>query len=561
MATTENIIINVDLESSEAENGLKDLNKQLNKQTEATGKAEEATEDYNSTLIDTAKDTKIAGVSINSLTKAFKSTIGGIKSSVTALKSFKIALAATGIGLLIIALGTLATWLTKTQKGMDLVNRVMNVMSTVVNQVIDRIAKLGEAISLLFSGEFEAAYDKAAEAVTGFGDAIGEAIVQGNELSDLQEKLRQRTLDLTAADAQLEQQFERSKRISDDVTKSLEQRLEAAEKAEEALIQQTKNREELAQLELDILEKQAEGAQTTFEENLAIEEKRAEIFRIRAEREARGTEAQNKRNQLQNELEAQRIAETEAAALESAINQVDIEREKYKQIGDITKKFDKDQLMAKFELDKQIRENAKIQAQTEIDIEYQKNQAIYQGTADLANSIAGLLGQEAEAGKAFAAFAALLNMFEAISKANTLIFPLNLLAIATATANGLAAIRNINSTPIPKVQIQETPFAEGGHIQGASHARGGVWLNAEGGEYIVNKNAMRDPINRGIIEAINNNMQSPGIMFAQGGQVDQMQLQLSQIERAAANQRAVLVTEDLYEVVGRVAVSEEVATL
>ena len=181
---------------------------------------------------------------------------------------------------------------------------------------------------------------------------------------------------------------------------------------------------------------------------------------------------------------------------------------------------------------------------------------------------AGLIGQQSSIGKALAITETTISTYVAAQEAykRGLEIPGIGLAVAplmaaTAVINGLARVKQIVGTPIPKVQIEESPFAEGGFIDGASHARGGVWLNAEGGEYIVNKNAMRDPINRGIIEAINNNQQSPGVVFQNGGLVDGVALQLSELEKATMNARSVLVTEDFFAVTGMVAVSEDVATL
>lgn len=66
---------------------------------------------------------------------------------------------------------------------------------------------------------------------------------------------------------------------------------------------------------------------------------------------------------------------------------------------------------------------------------------------------------------------------------------------ATAAAVGLAEIALIAS--------QSNPYAKGGMINGPSHSGGGVQVNAEGGEAIVNKNSMSIPAYRNMVSAIN----------------------------------------------------------
>lgn len=85
------------------------------------------------------------------------------------------------------------------------------------------------------------------------------------------------------------------------------------------------------------------------------------------------------------------------------------------------------------------------------------------------------------------------------------------IAIATAAVN----VKKINS---------ET-FADGGMLNGASHAGGGIpftvngrpGFEAEGGEAIINKNSMADPYLRGIASWVN--QQGGGKAFAKGGRV------------------------------------------
>lgn len=84
----------------------------------------------------------------------------------------------------------------------------------------------------------------------------------------------------------------------------------------------------------------------------------------------------------------------------------------------------------------------------------------------------------------------------------------------------LEAIKQIrNSQPmfaLGKLQWKDLwPFEEGGKISGAAHSNGGVLINAEGGEYIVNKNSTSKYLS--LLEMINNGKGLPA--YAMGGMV------------------------------------------
>lgn len=73
------------------------------------------------------------------------------KGGVTALKLFKLALAATGIGAIVVALGSLIAFLTKTQKGVEIMNKVSAALGATMDVLIDRVSALGEFLFNAFS--------------------------------------------------------------------------------------------------------------------------------------------------------------------------------------------------------------------------------------------------------------------------------------------------------------------------------------------------------------------------------------------------------------------------
>ena len=120
-----------------------------------------------------------------------------------------------------------------------------------------------------------------------------------------------------------------------------------------------------------------------------------------------------------------------------------------------------------------------------------------------------------------------------------------ILGVAFATATGLKAVQDIKAVPLPQVTIAETPFAKGGIINGASHGAGGVWINAEGGEAIINKRSMGIA---GVKETLSYiNQLGGGVpIMANGGMVPTTGASpFTNLERALQSARTVLVLDDL----------------
>lgn len=555
MPQTEDIIINVDLVGATGANkDVDQLTKSLNKNTKATDDAEASTESYNNSLVDAAKDTQIFGVSINSLSKSFTAVTSTLKGVNTGLKAFKIALAATGIGAIVLALGSLVALLTQTQEGMDFVSKAINGIKTAIDVVIDRFIEFGEGMVKFFSGDFKEGITQMTESFKGLGDEIKEEIQISNDLTDAFNRLEQAKIDNIVADAKARAEAEKLKAIVEDQTLTLGERIRASRQFEQIETQRANKAIEIAAEELRILQERNELGTSTREDLRAEAEAEAVLFQLREESAARQLEQANKRRELQKQLNAENTAEETATAAE--VVKINYEANTEIEKSDLDLHFKRLQLKR----DELAASAAKSQSEIELArVEAEQKAAL---TANLANAIAGLLGQESEAGKAFAIAAATINMFEAVSKANTLAPPASFIAIATAIATGLKAIRDIKGVPLPKVTIAETPFADGGPIDGPSHSRGGVWLNAEGGEYIINKSAMRDPVNRAIAESINSGQQSRGHIFRQGGTVQTPgALDLFNIESAIQDNRAILVLEDLDRAQTGVQVSQEIATL
>lgn len=146
-------------------------------------------------------------------------------------------------------------------------------------------------------------------------------------------------------------------------------------------------------------------------------------------------------------------------------------------------------------------------AQSEKDID----QAVVNQKFKNAKQVVDIAQEVAGENTAFAKIAGLaqagINLGQAISQANTVPFPGNVLAIAKATATGLSAIRQIKKTKTPKAE-------RGMRIGGRSHAEGGTMIEAEKGEAIVTKKAMASPLGS-VVSAINQSF--GGVPLARDG--------------------------------------------
>lgn len=124
-----------------------------------------------------------------------------------------------------------------------------------------------------------------------------------------------------------------------------------------------------------------------------------------------------------------------------------------------------------------------------------------QMTADIAGQISNIMGQESEAGKAFALAQATINTYLGASKAIAQGGIWGVAQAAIVIAAGLKQVASIMKVKedIPKTNTSVKKFAKGGTVFGAPHSQGGVTFTgsngqqfeAEGGEnmYILNKRA------------------------------------------------------------------------
>lgn len=179
----------------------------------------------------------------------------------TGLKILKIALISTGIGAIVVALGSLVAYLTKTQKGTELLSNVMAGLGAAINVIIDRVAKFGGALVKVFSGDFKGAAQDMKVTFAGIGDELQREIKLAYELNDISQQLEKQEVMLNMQRAAGRKEIERLKMISDDTTKSTKERIAAAKQASEIEQADMKQQIELGEKKLANLLGQKEVTQ------------------------------------------------------------------------------------------------------------------------------------------------------------------------------------------------------------------------------------------------------------------------------------------------------------
>lgn len=371
-----------DLNNAQAQGGQK-VAQEVKKNSEMQGKAIEDVKKKQQELrketIESAKDQKFFGVSLNDVTAKLndiKAKLQGYVSVVTGsiqvtktqqegidilteglgggakawkamaigVNIFKAALIATGIGALIVALGGLVSFLTSTQKGMDLVSQKTAFLGGAFDVVKGKANEVGKSIVESFSNgtviqDFgQLLQDQITNRVTGIidvfknlwsvvsgggktlsdvGASLGQ-VVTGINAETIKETAKEMLETAKAAEAIQKQltalkreqaaynvqfastraEIERLKKIGDDVTKTFEQRTNAVKKG--AALEQGINSKniEFLQREIGLTEKRIN---LKGKENITDED-RQKVYDLRLKLAEALNDSEGKQTELQNTL-------------------------------------------------------------------------------------------------------------------------------------------------------------------------------------------------------------------------------------------------------------------
>lgn len=288
--------------------------------------------DYFSSLNGTIKEiinTYRADIELTKeLTSAEAASAVATARKTAALKLLKVALVSTGIGVIVVALGSLVSYLSQTQVGIELANKVMVSLGATVNVLIDRLSMLGSALVNLFTGNFKQAGEDAINIFKGMGSEIVEETKLAWELADVLNEIDKREVMLSMSRAANRAEIEKLKKAADDTTLSTQERIKAAERAAKIEQDDLKLQQQLAEARLantlgykemnneviDIINRIKEGSATadeiinelgmsrkTIEDLKEFREQYVQLQELQEDSYGRQTELQNTLNSIRQE--------------------------------------------------------------------------------------------------------------------------------------------------------------------------------------------------------------------------------------------------------------------
>jgi hypothetical protein len=465
---------------------------------------------------------------------------------------------ATPIGAILAALvavfGLLKAAVSSNAGMMDKFEDITSAVSTVLDVLVTRAGKLGEALVALATGDIIGAFNKTKEAVTGLGDEIANAVKQGQkwlDLSrDLEDQQRQLTLQTAAYEntiKQLEQQSKNRNLTLEEQEKLLRQALklqqELVSKRGEVALKDlvitakdlTKANKDLAQSSEETLDQWLDRLVTggiladeqvdkIIEKQVALDKARGDSLSFQAKLEndlAALDEKKIERDKKAAELRAQQIADEEAlrrtrsglaqeglsSATALSASRLELEDQTAKGITDINDRLAKDVKKINEKITAEQRANAEEQARIAMITEETKFNAAQQ-TAD---AVLSLMDESSEEYRILASAQALVDTYRAANAAAAAvsgIVPagpvLAALAAGAAIASGLANVAQING-------IQ---FAEGGWTgSGGTYEPAGI---VHKGEWVAPQHVVNNPMAQPHLSALEN-MRLRG--YADGGLV------------------------------------------
>ena len=171
-----------------------------------------------------AAEFKIMGVSLNGVKAGFASAAVTAKGMFGTIKA---GLISTGLGAFVVLVGSLATFFTNTKRGADKLTVAFTAMGTIVDVLKDRLSKLGEALSFIFSGEFRKAGEALKGTFSGITDEINKEVTAMVQLKKRTQELRDADNEFMVQKAATRQEIEKARLNAEDETKSAKERLDA----------------------------------------------------------------------------------------------------------------------------------------------------------------------------------------------------------------------------------------------------------------------------------------------------------------------------------------------
>lgn len=247
-----------------------------------------------------------------------------------ALKLFKIALASTGVGALVVALGSLVAYFTKTQRGADLISRVMGQVGQVFKTVTDYAILLGEKIFKAFTNPVQAVKDfwkllsnkeereKLREELSNIGKDFVDRQQRRLALTERQQKLERDQVQWTVDRAKIQTEIEQQREIAaDKANKTAAERLAANIRAQELMAQLFGREKQFTQERLDILKEENSLSESMNKDLQAEADLQAELINLEGQRASRTKELLSQQAEITNQVRLEREEREKMEALKA----------------------------------------------------------------------------------------------------------------------------------------------------------------------------------------------------------------------------------------------------
>lgn len=441
-----------------------------------------------------------------------------------AMAKSALAFIATPIGAILAGLVAvftlLKTAISSNNEIFDKFENVTNAIGVVIDVLVNRVGKLGEALIALASGNFTEAVNLTGQAFSGLADEIGNALTQGQLYLDLTRELEDSQRALRIETARTENEIKRLVVASKNRSLTLNEQEDLLRKALALEEQLVDKRAENAQKDLVLTAKRlalekslSQTAEETFDQfvnrlvtggKLTDEAVDEIVGKIEALEQARGSslafqeKLENNLATIQEKraeaLKKQNEALAEQAALEAANRRaqniadtsvddplVGAFQTRATLIEDINDRMNKDLAKRNEEFREEEAKRNEMGAKLQVQNEIKKVQII----GSLAGGLSQLMREDSEEQKALTSLQALVNTYAAANAAfksgAEINFAFGVIAAAAATAAGLANVARIN----------DIQFAEGGFTgSGGKYEPAGI---VHRGEYVTPQHVMRNP--------------------------------------------------------------------
>lgn len=253
----------------------------------------------------------------NSQFSTFGNTIGGVKTGVGGLtKGFGVlkgAIIATGIGAFVVLLGSLFSWLTKTQRGMELMDKATAAVSATFDVIIDRGSMLIDALKLIIDGDFNEGFEKLKDTFTGVGEEIARESKLAWDLEEAFTALEKKENDLILTSERRRKEIQELIFLTRQEEVAFSKRMEALKQANELELANMNDSLELQRERVRLMQEEFDRGESLEEDRKKLIEAQAQLEQMEAQSLSRQRELLNRMNELQNKWNAANLKTDQSA--------------------------------------------------------------------------------------------------------------------------------------------------------------------------------------------------------------------------------------------------------